>query len=162
MTLEKALDLAQHLHLKLMFTFQIYTSFAPYIEYLLHHLILCGNAVAIALATIAFGLYIACHPCCRLGWEICLEFHGIPRLIRYRTFELRNFHWNFIFPIIKCVPAISEHVFSGSESSPAINSSNFMNQKTFPPWQNFVPNLHLLTLIAHFPLSVSICRFVFC
>jgi hypothetical protein len=77
-------------------------------------------------------------------------------------FELRNFHPNFIFPIRKCVPANSEHVFSCSESSPAINSSNFMNRKTFLPWHNFVPNLHLLTLIACFPLSVSRCRFIFC
>jgi hypothetical protein len=57
---------------------------------------------------------------------------GIPQLIQFRTFELWNFHRNSIFPIIKCVPANSEHVFSGSESSPAINSSNFMNRKTFP------------------------------
>ena len=52
---------------------------------------------------------------------------GIPR-----PFELWNFHRNFIFWIIKCVPANSEHVFSGLESSPAINSSDFMNQKMFP------------------------------
>jgi hypothetical protein len=36
------------------------------------------------------------------------------------------------FPIIKCVPANSEQIFSGLESSPAINSSDFMNRKTFP------------------------------
>ncbi len=47
-------------------------------------------------------------------------------------FELRNFHQNFIFPIIKCVPANSEHVSSGLQSSPAIDSSDFMNRKTFP------------------------------
>ncbi len=50
---------------------------------------------------------------------------GIPR-----PFELWNFHRNFIFWIIKCVPAYSEHVPAGSESSPAIDSSD-MNQKTF-------------------------------
>ncbi len=42
------------------------------------------------------------------------------------------FHRNFIFPIVKCVPANSELVFSGSESSPTIDCSNFMNRKTFP------------------------------
>jgi hypothetical protein len=47
-------------------------------------------------------------------------------------FELRNFHRNFIFPIVKCVPANLEHVPTGSESSPAIDSSDFMNRKTFP------------------------------
>jgi hypothetical protein len=31
------------------------------------------------------------------------------------------------FSIVKCVPANSEHIFSSSESSPAIYSSNFMN-----------------------------------
>jgi hypothetical protein len=46
-------------------------------------------------------------------------------------FELQNFHWNFIFPIVKCVPANSEHFLSSLESSPAIDSSNFMNWKTF-------------------------------
>jgi hypothetical protein len=58
---------------------------------------------------------------------------------------------SLFFPIIKCVPANSEHIFSSLESSPIINSSDFINQKTFPPWHNFAPNLHLLTLIAHFP-----------
>ncbi len=62
----------------------------------------------------------------------------------FGPFGLRNFHRNFIFPIVKCVPANSEHVFSGSESSPAIYSSDFMNRKIFPPWHNFAPNLHLL------------------
>ncbi len=28
-----------------------------------------------------------------------------------RPFELQNFHQNFIFPIVKCVPANSEHIF---------------------------------------------------
>ncbi len=35
------------------------------------------------------------------------------------------------FPIVKCVPANSEHDSSGLESSPAIDSSDFMNRKTF-------------------------------
>ncbi len=48
-------------------------------------------------------------------------------------FELWNFHQNFIFPIVKCVPANSDHESSGLESSPAIDSSNFMNWKTFLP-----------------------------
>jgi hypothetical protein len=48
-------------------------------------------------------------------------------------FEPRNFHQNFIFLIIKCVPANSEHISSGFESFPTINSSNFMNPETFPP-----------------------------
>jgi hypothetical protein len=46
-------------------------------------------------------------------------------------FELRNFHRNLIFFIVKCVPANLEHVSTGLESFPAINSSDFMNQKTF-------------------------------
>jgi hypothetical protein len=46
-------------------------------------------------------------------------------------FELQNFHWNFIFPIVKFVPANAEHVPAGSESSPTINSSDFMHWKTF-------------------------------
>jgi hypothetical protein len=68
-----------------------------------------------------------------LGWEIRLEFRKIQQFFRFRTpFELQNFHQNFIFPIVKCVPADSEHVPSGSESSAAINFSNFMNWKTLP------------------------------
>ncbi len=46
-------------------------------------------------------------------------------------FELRNFHQIF-FPIKKSVPANSKHVPAGLESSPAIDSSNIMNPKTFP------------------------------
>jgi hypothetical protein len=64
---------------------------------------------------------------------------GIPRnsaefcdYSDFGPFGLRNFHWNFIFPIVKCVPTNSELVFSGSESSPAIDCSSFMNRKTFP------------------------------
>jgi hypothetical protein len=78
-----------------------------------------------------------------LGWEIRLEFCGID-FSNFGPFGLRNLHRNFIFSIVKCVPANSEQVFSSSESSPTIYSSDFMNQKTFPPWHNFAPNLHLL------------------
>jgi hypothetical protein len=46
-------------------------------------------------------------------------------------FEFQNFHWNFIFLTVKCVPANSEHLPAGLEPSPAIDSSNFMNQKMF-------------------------------
>jgi hypothetical protein len=59
--------------------------------------------------------------------EFCNYSHSGP-------FEIQNFHRNFIFPIVKCVPANLEHVPTGSESSPAIDSSNFMNWKTFPPF----------------------------
>jgi hypothetical protein len=58
------------------------------------------------------------------------EFHNHSN---FGPFELRNFHRNFIFLIVKYVPANSEHVPAGLESSPAIDSSNFMNWKTFPP-----------------------------
>jgi hypothetical protein len=58
-----------------------------------------------------------------------------------RPFELRNFHQNLIFPIVKCVPANSEHIFSGSEFSPAIYSSNFMNQKMFPLYLSVVSGI---------------------
>ncbi len=54
-------------------------------------------------------------------------------------FELHNIHRNFIFLTVKCIPANSEHVPSGSESSPAIDSSNFMNWKTFPTYVFFWP-----------------------
>jgi hypothetical protein len=49
----------------------------------------------------------------------------------------RGFIRNFIFLIVKCVPANLEHISSGSESSPIIDSSDFMNQKMFPPHQYF-------------------------
>jgi hypothetical protein len=62
----------------------------------------------------------------------------------FRPFEIQNF-----FPIIKCVPANSEHVSSGSESSPAIDSSNFMNRKMFPTWFFFgPPKKHLLVYLS--------------
>ncbi len=51
-------------------------------------------------------------------------------------FELRNFHWNFIFLIVKCVPANFEHVSSCLESSPTINSSN-----TFPLYISVVSGI---------------------
>ncbi len=54
-------------------------------------------------------------------------------------FELRNFHRNFIFLIVKCVPANLEHVSSSLESSPTIDSSNFMNRKMFLPSVFFWP-----------------------
>jgi hypothetical protein len=53
-------------------------------------------------------------------------------------FELQNFYRKFIFPIVKCVPANSEHITSGSESSPTIDSSDFMNRKTFLPFLFFL------------------------
>ncbi len=70
-----------------------------------------------------------------------------------RPFEPHNFHRNFIFLIVKCVPANSEQVSSSSESSPAINSSNFMNRKTFPlyvsgKWRQIL-RLNAPTLFAH-------------
>jgi hypothetical protein len=49
-----------------------------------------------------------------------------------RPFELWNFHWNFIFPIVKFVLANLEHIPPSSESSPTINSSFFMHRKMFP------------------------------
>jgi hypothetical protein len=71
-------------------------------------------------------------------------------------FELRNFHWNFIFPIIKCVLANLEHVPTGSESSPAINSSNFMNCKMSLLYLSVVSGIKFLDsmhqLFLHTPL----------
>jgi hypothetical protein len=48
-------------------------------------------------------------------------------------FELRNFHWNFIFPIVEWVPANMDHFPAGLKSSPAIDYYNFMNRKTIAP-----------------------------
>ncbi len=76
-------------------------------------------------------------------------------------FELRNFHQNFIFPIVKCVLANSEHVFSGSESSLAIYSSNFMNWKMFLLYMSvasgikFGYSMHQLFLRAPSPTHCS-------
>ncbi len=58
-------------------------------------------------------------------------------------FQLRNIHRNFIFLILKFVPANSEHVSASSESSPSIDSSNFMHRKMFLPFsfmarQNYI------------------------
>ncbi len=50
------------------------------------------------------------------------------------TFEVWTFHQNFTFLIVKCVPANSEHFPAGLESFPAIDSSDFMNWKRFPPF----------------------------
>jgi hypothetical protein len=50
----------------------------------------------------------------------------------FGPFELRNFQRNYNFPIVKCVPANSEYVPAGLEFSPTIDSSDFMNRKTFP------------------------------
>ncbi len=78
-----------------------------------------------------------------------------------KPFELWNFHWNFIFPIVKCVSANSEHVFSGLKSSPAIDSSNFMNRKTFPLYMSvasgikFRDSMHQLFSRAPLPSHCS-------
>jgi hypothetical protein len=86
------------------------------------------------------------------------EFHNKSN---FGPFELRNFHRNFIFPIVKCVPANSQHVSSSSESYPAINSSNFMNQKTFPLFLSVVSGIkfrdttHQLFLCAPLPTHCS-------
>jgi hypothetical protein len=68
----------------------------------------------------------------QLGWEIRSEFCRILRLLQFRTFWTPDFSSEFYFFIVKCVPANSALVFSGSESSPAIDCSDFMNRKTFP------------------------------
>ena len=61
-------------------------------------------------------------------------------------FQLRNFHWNFIFLIAKFVPANSEHVPASLESTPTINFSDLLQQKMFPPFFFGLPKLHLLVL----------------
>ncbi len=45
-----------------------------------------------------------------LGWVIRSEFRGID-FSYFGPFGLRNFHRNFIFSIVKCVPVNSAHVF---------------------------------------------------
>ncbi len=67
----------------------------------------------------------------RLGYEIRSEFHGIPLLFQFWTYLTLEFSSDFFLRIVKCVPDNSEHVPAGLESSPAIESSNFMNWKTF-------------------------------
>jgi hypothetical protein len=57
-----------------------------------------------------------------------MEFHDYSDS---GPFELGIFIVFFL--IVKCYPVNLEHVPSGSKSSPAIDSSDFMNQKTFPP-----------------------------
>jgi hypothetical protein len=37
------------------------------------------------------------HTCSHLGWEIRLEFHGIPRLILFQTFSTPEFSLEFYF-----------------------------------------------------------------
>ncbi len=69
-----------------------------------------------------------------LGWDICLEFHGIPQLFWFRTFFLPEFWSKFVFPTIKHVSSKLEHVPNVLEYYPAIDSSNFMHQKKFPPF----------------------------
>ncbi len=65
------------------------------------------------------------------------------------------------FLIVKCVPANSEHVSSGLESSPAIDSSDFMNRKTFPLYMSvasdikFRDSTHQLILHAPSPSHCS-------
>jgi hypothetical protein len=78
------------------------------------------------------------HRFARLGNPFGIPRKSIRNSTEFRNysnfgpFGLRNFHRNLIFLIVKCVPANSELVFSVSESSPTIDCSNFMNQKTFP------------------------------
>jgi hypothetical protein len=56
-------------------------------------------------------------------------------------FELWIVHRNFIFLIVKCVLANSEHVSAGLECSPAIKSSDFMKQKMFPLYMSVVSGI---------------------
>ncbi len=75
------------------------------------------------------------------GWnpvEFSYHFNSEPC-------QFWNFHQNFIFPIVKFVPANLEHTPASLESSPAENSSNFMHRKMFPPFF-CPPKLNLLVL----------------
>jgi hypothetical protein len=71
--------------------------------------------------------------------------------------ERRSFHQNFIFPIVKCVSANLEHVPAGLESSPTIDSSDFMNRKMFLLYMSvasgikFQDSMHKLFLHAPSP-----------
>ncbi len=69
-----------------------------------------------------------------LGWEISLEFRGIPPLIRFWTFWTSEFSSEYYFS--DCIMYSRQFWtrFSGSESSPVIDCSNFMNRKMFPLW----------------------------
>ncbi len=69
-----------------------------------------------------------------------------------------NFDRNFIFPIVKLVPANSEHVPAILEYFPTIDSSNFMHRKRFLPLIIFPPKLHLLVL-HHNPSRANRCNF---
>jgi hypothetical protein len=66
-----------------------------------------------------------------------------------------------MFPIVNCVPANSEHISSALESSPAIDSSNFMNRKTFPLYMSvasgikFRDSMHQLFSCAPSPSHCS-------
>jgi hypothetical protein len=64
-------------------------------------------------------------------------------------FQLRNFHRNFIFPVVKFVPANLEYIPASSESSPTIDSSDFVHWNTFPPFiflacQNYIYSFWLI------------------
>ncbi len=75
-----------------------------------------------------------------LGWEIHLEFRGIPGLIQFWTFWNPEFSSKFYFSNRKMCSRQFKHVSSNLESSPAINFSDFMNWKTFPPSHFFWPS----------------------
>ena len=91
---------------------------------------------------------------------------GIPRNSATNPFpDLLNsrIFIRILFFRSKCVPANSEHVSSGSESSPAIDSSKFMNWKTFPPLVFFWPAMKIFShvylsryLKIHNPVDVGI------
>jgi hypothetical protein len=51
-----------------------------------------------------------------------------------RPYSARNSDQNFIFWIVKLVPANSEHVPTILEYFPTIDSPNFMHRKRFPPF----------------------------
>ncbi len=81
-----------------------------------------------------------CHLVGKSAWnsaEFCNYFDSVP-------FSCQNFDRNFVFRIIKHVPAKSEHVPTVLEYFPAINSSNFMHQRKFLPFLFCLPRLHLL------------------
>ncbi len=62
-------------------------------------------------------------------------------IIPIGTFSPLKFYWNFVFLIVKFVLANSEHNPASLESSPVIDSSDFMHRKTFPPFF-LLPKLH--------------------
>jgi hypothetical protein len=93
----------------------------------------------------------------KFAWN-SVEFHDYSNS---GPFELRNCCRNFIFLIVKCVPANLEHVLPSLESSPAIDSSDFMNQKTFLLYLSvasgikFQDSMHQLFLHAPLPSHCS-------